>query len=344
MVKKTKILSVAAQRKALEQAAQDAKRRANKLATDGKKEWSIMRSALVLSVVIHIIILSIHFEPELRKMKDRLPVLEVMLVNSKTESKPKNADVFAQSNLDRGGNTEQDRMMKSALPSVSQAPSNNALTVDLQNSAAKPKQTMSAEEKEQQRLAKLENQAKELLIQLKSKAKIEQTLLTNNKNEMVDQKGQTAPNQEALDEINQTLQEMNRLEALISKQQEEYQKRPKRKFIGARAKEYRYALYVDTWRQKVEKIGTKNYPLAAKQKKIYGQLQLTVSIKKDGSIEKIELDQSSGHKILDEAAKHIVELGAPYAKFSEEIAKETDILSITRTWTFTREDQVITQE
>ena len=344
MVKKTKNLNVAAQRKALEQAVQDAKRRSEKLANDNKKEWSVMQSALAVSAVIHVVLLSIHFEPELRKLQDRLPVLEVMLVNSKTESKPKNADVFAQSNLDRGGNTEQDRMMKSALPSVSQAPSNNAMTVDLQNSAAKSKQTMTAEEKEQLRLAKLEKQAKELLIQLKSKARVEQTLLTNNKNEMVDQQGKTAPNQDALDEINQTLQEMNRLEALIAKQQDEYQKRPKRKFIGARAKEYRYALYVDAWRQKVEKIGNKNYPVAAKQKKIYGQLQMTVSIKKDGSIDKIELDRSSGHKILDEAARHIVELGAPYAKFTDEIAKETDILSITRTWTFTREDQVMTQE
>lgn len=344
MVKKTKNLNVAAQRKALEQAVQDAKRRSEKLANDNKKEWSVMQSALAVSAVIHVVLLSIHFEPELRKLQDRLPVLEVMLVNSKTESKPKNADVFAQSNLDRGGNTEQDRMMKSALPSVSQAPSNNAMTVDLQNSAAKSKQTMTAEEKEQLRLAKLEKQAKELLIQLKSKARVEQTLLTNNKNEMVDQQGKTAPNQEALDEINQTLQEMNRLEALIAKQQEEYQKRPKRKFIGARAKEYRYALYVDAWRQKVEKIGNKNYPVAAKQKKIYGQLQMTVSIRKDGSIEKIEVDRRSGHKILDEAARHIVELGAPYAKFTDEIAKETDILSITRTWTFTREDQVMTQE
>lgn len=344
MVKKTKNLNVAAQRKALEQAVQDAKRRSEKLANDNKKEWSVMQSALAVSAVIHVVLLSIHFEPELRKLQDRLPVLEVMLVNSKTESKPKNADVFAQSNLDRGGNTEQDRMMKSALPSVSHAPSNNAMTVDLQNSAAKSKQTMTAEEKEQLRLAKLEKQAKELLIQLKSKARVEQTLLTNNKNEMVDQQGKTAPNQDALDEINQTLQEMNRLEALIAKQQDEYQKRPKRKFIGARAKEYRYALYVDAWRQKVEKIGNKNYPVAAKQKKIYGQLQMTVSIKKDGSIEKIELDRSSGHKILDEAARHIVELGAPYAKFTDEIAKETDILSITRTWTFTREDQVMTQE
>lgn len=344
MVKKTKNLSVAAQRKALEQAALDAKRRAEKVATTNKKEWSVMQSALAVSAVIHVILLSIHFEPELRKLQDRLPVMEVMLVNSKTQSKPKNADVYAQSNLDRGGNTEQDRMMKSALPSVDQAAANNALTVDFQNSAAQTKQALSTEEKEQQRLAKLEKQAQELLIQLKSKAKIERSDFPASKNESLEQKGETAKNQEALDEVNQTLQEMNRLEALIAKQQEEYQKRPKRKFIGARAKEYRYALYVDAWRQKVEKIGNKNYPVAAKQKKIYGQLQMTVSIKKNGSIEKIELDRSSGHKILDEAARHIVELGAPYAKFTDEIAKETDILSITRTWTFTREDQVMTQE
>lgn len=344
MVKKTKNLSAQAQRKALEQAAQDAKRRAEKVASESKKEWSVMQIALAASVVIHLILLSIHFEPALRKLQDRLPVMEVMLVNSKTQSKPKNADVYAQSNLDRGGNTEQDRMMQSALPSVNQASANNALTVDFQNSAAQTKQAMSAEEKEQQRLAQLEKQAQELLIQLKSKAKIALPDLPNTQNKSLENKGEPTQNQAALDEINQTLQEMNRLETLISKQQEEYQKRPKRKFIGARAKEYRYALYVDAWRQKVEKIGNKNYPAVAKQKKIYGQLQMTVSIKKDGSIENIELNQSSGHKILDEAAKHIVELGAPYKKFSDDIAKETDILSITRTWTFTREDQVLTQE
>jgi protein TonB len=344
LVKKTKNLSVAAQRKALAEAVLDAKRRAERISADNKKEWSIMRSALVISAIVHLVLLSIHFQPELKNLKDRLPALEVMLVNSKTDSKPKNADVFAQTNLDRGGNTEQDRMMQSALPSVAQAPTNNALTVDLQNSAAKPKRSMSAAEKEQQRLAELEKQAKELLIQLKSSAKVEKNSIPNAQNQPLDQNGGASQNQDAMDEINQTLQEMNRLEALIAKQQEEYQKRPKRKFIGARAREYRYALYVDNWRQKVEKVGNTHYPLAAKQKKIYGQLQLTVSIRKDGTIEKIELDQSSGHKILDEAAKHIVELGAPYAKFSEEIAKETDILSITRTWTFTREDQLKTQD
>jgi len=182
------------------------------------------------------------------------------------------------------------------------------------------------------------------MIQLKSTTKITANTAPTSSTQTSEKNSKTAPNKTTMDEVNQTLLEMNRLEALIAKQQDEYQKRPKRKFIGARAAEYRYAMYVDAWRQKVEKIGNTNYPIIAKQKKLYGQLQMTVSIKKDGSIENIEVNQSSGHKILDEAAKHIVELGAPYAKFAEDIAKDTDILSITRTWTFTHENSVITQQ
>ena len=143
-----------------------------------------------------------------------------------------------------------------------------------------------------------------------------------------------------LEDINASAMEIEHLEAIISKQQDDYQKRPKRKFIGARAKEYRYALYVDAWRQKVEQIGNLNYPAAARDQQLYGQLQMTVSIRADGSIENIELNRSSGHKVLDAAAKHIVEMGAPYARFPEDISKEIDVLSITRTWTFTKEDNL----
>jgi protein TonB len=134
--------------------------------------------------------------------------------------------------------------------------------------------------------------------------------------------------------------EMARLEAQISKEQENYQKRPKRKSLGARAQEYRFAAYVESWRQKVEKIGNLNYPEAAREQKIYGQLQMTVYIKSDGNLEKIEIKRSSGFPVLDEAAKHIVEMGAPYAAFPDDIRKDVDILDITRTWTFTKEDSL----
>ena len=135
-----------------------------------------------------------------------------------------------------------------------------------------------------------------------------------------------------------------RLEAQIAKQQDEYQKRPKRKYVGARTQEYRFAAYVESWRQKVEKVGNLNYPEEAKDQKLYGQLRLTVSIKADGSIENIEINQSSGHKILDDAAQRIVKLAAPYAAFPEEVRKDTDILSITRTWTFTQQDSLATEQ
>jgi protein TonB len=137
--------------------------------------------------------------------------------------------------------------------------------------------------------------------------------------------------------------EIARLEAQISKDWDAYQKRPRRRFLGARTQEFRFARYIEDWRQKIERVGTLNYPEAARDQKIYGSLQLTVSINPDGSVETIEINRSSGHKILDEAARRIVQLAAPYAAFPSDIAKDTDILSITRTWTFTRSDQLSTE-
>jgi protein TonB len=97
---------------------------------------------------------------------------------------------------------------------------------------------------------------------------------------------------------------------------------------------------VDQWRQKIERIGNLNYPEEAKLRKLYGRLQLTVAIKADGTVERVDVNRSSGYKVLDDAARRIVFLASPFAKFPDEIHKDTDILEITRTWTFTREDQI----
>ena len=102
-------------------------------------------------------------------------------------------------------------------------------------------------------------------------------------------------------------------------------------------------MYLEAWRQKVERVGNMNYPAAARDQKIYGQLRMTVSIKSDGSVESIEINKSSGAKVLDDAAINIVKLAAPYAAFPPEMKKNTDILGITRTWTFTQEDILATQ-
>ena len=102
-------------------------------------------------------------------------------------------------------------------------------------------------------------------------------------------------------------------------------------------------MYVDTWRLKIERIGNLNYPAEAKARRIYGRLQLTVAIKADGEVEGIEINKSSGYKVLDQAAIRIVRMAAPFDRFPDNIKADTDILYITRTWTFTRGDQVVAE-
>jgi protein TonB len=130
-----------------------------------------------------------------------------------------------------------------------------------------------------------------------------------------------------------------RLEAQISRQTEEYNKRPRKAFIGSRAQEYRFAQYAEDWRLKVERIGNLNYPEGARGR-IYGSLVLIVSINSDGSLESVEIKQSSGHQILDRAAERIVKMAAPYARFPPDITRDKDMLVITRTWTFAPGDKL----
>jgi protein TonB len=137
--------------------------------------------------------------------------------------------------------------------------------------------------------------------------------------------------------------ETMRLEAQIAKQVEAYQKRPKRRFVGARAEEYRFARYVEDWRMKVEGIGNRNYPVAARDQKLYGSLLITVGIRANGTLESVTVDRPSGKKILDLAATRIVEMAAPYAAFPADIRRDTDILYITRTWTFAPGDSLTSQ-
>lgn len=130
-----------------------------------------------------------------------------------------------------------------------------------------------------------------------------------------------------------------RLEAQIDRRLDEFSKRPRKVNIGARAREHRFAQYVEDWRQKVERIGTLNYPDAARGR-IYGSLVLTVSIRADGTVDRVEVDRSSGFPVLDQAAIEIVRMAAPFSPFPPDILVDTDIVEITRTWTFTNSDQV----
>jgi periplasmic protein TonB len=270
---------------------------------------------VMASTALHAIILSIHFElPKLFRSSPQTPPLEVSLVNAKTTSKPTKADFLAQANLDGGGNTDAKRRLSSPLPRAAMDAQQMQLALA------------------QEQVQTLENQTRELMRQLKSKSAV-----ANQREAPESAKADAAS---AMKQLSEKALELQRLEAEIARQFDAYQQRPKKRHIGARAAEYRFARYVEDWRQQVEKVGNENYPTAARERKIYGSLVMTVGIKADGRIESVEVDRASGFKILDAAALKIVERSAPFAPFPPDVRRDTDILYITRTWSFTREGEL----
>ncbi len=273
--------------------------------------------ALGLSIVLHAVALSIHFKlPGIIVDRYASPALEVVLVNSKTRAKPAKADVLAQANLDRGGNTDENRRAKTPLPVLKEA-----------ESGADAKRAV-------RRVQELEAQQLKMMTQLqaaKSVSAAEQPKAAS--------AAQAPQPQVSGQALATSALAIARMEAQISRRLEEYNKRPRKAFIGSRAQEYRFAQYVEDWRLKVERIGNLNYPDSARGR-LYGSLVLSVSIKADGSLEAVEVQRSSGHQILDRAAERIVKMASPYAGFPSNIRRDTDILVITRTWTFAPGDKL----
>ena len=140
-----------------------------------------------------------------------------------------------------------------------------------------------------------------------------------------------------------TNMEIERLSAELDRKTKAYAKRPRRKSINASTQEYKYANYLDAWRRKVERVGNLNYPDEAKRRKMYGKLILHVAVRSDGTVQKIRVLESSGYKLLDDAAVRIVRLSAPFSAFPSEISEETDILDITRTWQFLHNNKLFSK-
>ncbi len=269
--------------------------------------------ALGVSLLLHAVVLSIHFKLPEALDNVRQQALDVILVNARHATKPDKAQAKAQANLDGGGNVAEKRRARTPLPATQQTQAGDDLVAA------------------QQRVAELEARQKEVLAQAQAERRT-----------AVDADRPVPPNapqsMSGRDLASRALA-LARLEGEIARDIDEYNQRPKRRFLGARVEEYRFAQYVEDWRQKVERIGNLNYPDSARGK-LYGSLVLTVAIKKDGELERVELNRSSGHKVLDQAALRIVKLAAPYAAFPDAVRRDTDILEITRTWSFTGADQL----
>lgn len=275
--------------------------------------------ALAISFMLHLlIVVGVTMRPPDRSLPSKaLPQLEVVLVNSRSATVPHKADALAQAHLDGGGTVESDRRAKSPLPLVQRETPSPDLAV------------------ETRKVERREREVQQVMTQSREPAP---AVAQPDVKSAAESQPEPVQTPSAVDIVNRSM-ELARLEAQIAKNWDTYQKRPRRKFIGARTQEFRFARYVEDWRNKIERVGTLNYPSAARDQRIFGTLQLTVAIRADGTVETVEINRPSGQKILDDAALRIVGLAAPFAAFPPEIAHDTDILSITRTWSFTRSDQ-----
>ena len=269
-----------------------------------------------VSVAAHGLVLSLHFTlPDAtRFMRDK--AFDIVLVNARSKQRPVDPQVLAQSNLDGGGDTVEDRRAKTPLP-----PSQQQVTGD------------DLLELRKKQVRDLEARQQQLVAQTRSVRATSSTSGGENNSE---------PQKLTGLDLAESAKAMARQQSVVDKSLEEYNKRPRKQSIGVRAVEYRFARYIEDWRAKVERMGTLNYPEEARGK-LYGALVVTVQITADGVVKNIEINRSSGHKVLDQAARRIIMMGSPYAAFPPEVRRDTDILEFTRKWSFTQGDTVETQ-
>lgn len=149
-----------------------------------------------------------------------------------------------------------------------------------------------------------------------------------------DQQAQTerTGNQDEIPLINP---EIASLQAKLDRIRQDLAKQPRvRRLTSVATKASVDAAYLNAWTQQIEQVGNDNFPQEALRRKVFGHLRMSVSIYPNGTIEGVKILQSSGHKILDDAAIQIVHLAAPFPPFPPEIRKSTDLLDIIRTWRF----------
>jgi protein TonB len=262
--------------------------------------------ALGVSAAVHALAFAVRFvDPDLLRMRSTDPALEIILVNSRSQARPSQPEAYAQANLDGGGANDAGRR-SSPLPNLLQQRDGETL------------------EKAQARAERAQQQPHKLA-------------LADGGDLTVSNSERPAPAEQPLaGTADSTLEALARLQAEISSRISDYQKRPRRHHFMPSTSEYRYARYVEDWRAWVERIGNEHYPEEARGR-LYGALRMTVVIGADGRLVQAVIEEPSGSAVLDRAARHIVKLAAPFPPFPPEIARDTDMLEITRTWIFTND-------
>jgi len=281
----------------------EAEQGAQPVVSDGDR----LGATLVFSLIAHgVLALGIGFSVD--DPAPLRPTLDVILTQTRSLAPPDKADFLAQSNQQGGGESETPERPSETVSSPVPKPTPGIAPMPVSAAAPRP------EPLRQQHVLTTTADAAEQAPAAERVATPETPL----------------PSARHL--LEQSV-EMARLAAELDRDSQSYAKRPKRKFISANTAEYEFASYMRGWVARVERIGNLNCPDEARRRNLLGQLLMTVAVRRDGSIERIDIIRSSGYPVLDEAALRIVRLGAPYPPLPE-TSENIEILHITRTWEF----------
>jgi protein TonB len=103
---------------------------------------------------------------------------------------------------------------------------------------------------------------------------------------------------------------------------------------GSSARGYLWQQYMDDWVNKMERLGSLNYPEEVRRQGLTGGPTLSVVINADGSLAEIRIVNHAGNATLDAAAEQIVRAAAPFAPFPPALASQARSLEIRRRWHF----------
>lgn len=267
---------------------------------------------IFLALAIHaVIILGVTFTYVDRSQSTN--TLEVTLAQHRSNNRPDKADFLAQFDQVGSGTLEE----KALITSPNKAEFHDTMireTSPVQQSASAPQQNQ---------------QQKATVV---TSAQTERSVTPETIDPETSSQETLTPGEKSL--LQRSL-EIASLEARLDQQRQIYAKRPRiKRLTSLSTASSSDAFYLNSWRRKIERIGNLNYPAEARRQNIFGSLRLLVSVLPDGSLKEVEILESSGHQVLDDAALRIVRLAAPFAPFPDELRQTTDVLEIIRTWQF----------
>ncbi|MDQ7990104.1 MAG: TonB family protein [Candidatus Dactylopiibacterium sp.] len=276
----------------------------------------VLPFALAASFALHAVVFAMDFvSPGSSPRKHEDKGLRVVLVNARHQQAPRDAQALAQANLDGGGNQADARHMPtSPLPPQDSVRDGDALV------------------ERAQRVRELEARQRELL-----------TSARESRNRVSPERAptsETAPADSSAPERGLDLsvaQAIARQAAVIDRRLADYAARPRKGFISPRTREHDAAMYGEAFRAKLERVGEFNFPRSGANA-LYGSVRISVEIKADGSLADVAIDRADPDPRINEAALRIVRLAAPFARIPPELRQQYDILVLTRTMNFTRED------